>query len=169
MGIIAKETNYAPAFEQIARALDQLTFENKIDKLTELVEGYLTSISNRDNMSFSEKEVKQAMMMYAGMSSQYIVKSEYEAQKKYVDFVLRPLQNRPELNIQVFELKYLKKKDVTDPASVAGQKKIAEKVAEAEQQIRNYISAREFLKEKTNAWVIVFVGEKCVERVNVSL
>ena len=169
MDIISKEANYAPVFEQIALALDQLAYDNSCEKLTELVEGYLASISNRDAMNFSEKEVKQAMMIYAGMSDLYLVKSEYEVQKKYVDFVLRPLQNRPELNTQVFELKYLKKKDVPDPASVAGQRKIAEKVAEAEQQIRNYISAREFLKEKTNAWAIVFVGEKCVERVNVSL
>ena len=169
MGIIAKETNYAPAFEQIALALNQLAYDNSCEKLTELVEGYLTSISNRDNMNFSEKEVKQAMMIYAGMSDLYVVKSEYEVQKKYIDFALLPLENTPELNTQVFELKYLKKKDVPDPASVAGQRKIAEKVAEAEQQIRNYISAKEFLKEKTTAWAVIFAGEKCVERVNVSL
>jgi len=169
MDIIAKETNYAPAFEQIARALDQLTFEHKIDKLTELVEGYLVSISNRDNMDYSEKKAKQAMMLYAGISNLYIVKSEYEAQKRYVDFTLRPLQNRPELNTQVFELKYLKKKEVPDPISEAGQKKIDAKVTEVEEQIRNYISAKEFLKEKTTAWVVIFVGEKCVRRVNVPL
>jgi hypothetical protein len=165
--IIAKETNYAPAFEQIALALNQLAFDNSCEKLTDLVEGYLTSISNRDAMNFSEKEVKQAMMIYAGMSSLYIVKSEYEMQRKYIDFVLMPLRNMPELDTQVFELKYLKKKDVPDPASVAGQKIIAEKLAEAEEQIRSYISAKEFLKEKTTAWAILFVGEKCIERVNV--
>jgi hypothetical protein len=79
--------------------------------------------------------------------------------------VLRPLQNRPELNTHVFELKYLKKKEVPDPASVTGQRKMAE----AEEQIRNYISAKEFLKEKTTAWAVIFAGEKCVERVNVPL
>ena len=169
MDIISKEANYAPAFEQIALALDQLADENSCEKLTELVEGYLSSISNRDDMNFSEKEVKQAMMIYAGMSSQYILKSEYEVQKKYIDFALLPLKNMPELNIQLFELKYLKKKEVPDPASESGQKKITAKLAEAEEQIRKYISAREFAKEKTTAWAIVFAGTECVKRVNVSV
>ena len=167
MEIIAKETNYAPVFEQIALALNQLAYDNSCEKLTELVEGYLTSISNRDDMNFSEKEVKQAMMIYAGMSDLYVVKSEYEVQKKYIDFALLPLENTPELNTQIFELKYLKKKEVPDPTSEAGQKKINEKLAEAEGQIRKYISAREFLREKTTAWAIVFVGTECAKRVNV--
>ncbi|MDR2855078.1 MAG: ATP-binding protein [Methanomicrobiales archaeon] len=165
--IISKETNYAPSFDQVALALDQLAYENSCEKLTEFVEGYLASMSNRDDMNFSEKEVKQAMMIYAGMSDLYLVKSEYEVQKKYIDFILLPLENTPELNTQVFELKYLKKKEVPDPTSEAGHKKIAEKLAEAEGQIKKYISTREFLREKTTAWVIVFVGEKCVKRVNV--
>jgi len=167
MDIISKEANYTPAFEQIALALNQLAYDNSCEKLTELIEGYLSSISNRDDMNFSEKEVKQAMMIYAGMSDLYIVKSEYEVQKKYIDFALLPLKNMPELNTQLFELKYLKKKEVPDPTSKAGQKKIAEKLAEAERQIRSYISAREFVREKTTAWVVIFVGEKCVRRVNV--
>jgi len=53
-------------------------------------------MSNRDNMNFSEKEVKQAMMINAGMSDLYIVKSEYEVQKKYIDFALLPLENMPD-------------------------------------------------------------------------
>jgi hypothetical protein len=167
--IIAKEANYSPAFEQIALALDQIAYENSCEKLTELVEGFLTSISNRDNMNFSEKEVKQAMMIYAGMSSLYHVKSEYETEKKYIDFVLMPLRNMLELDTHIFELKYLKKKEVPDPASRAGQKKIAEKLAEAEEQIRKYMSTREFLREKTKAWVVIFVGEKCVKRLNVPI
>jgi hypothetical protein len=109
------------------------------------------------------------MMVYAAMSTQYIVKSEYEVQRSYADFVLMPLRDLTELNTHVFELKYLKKKEVPDPASLAGRQKIAEKVAEAEEQIRNYISAKEFLKEKTTAWVVIFAGETCVERRNVPL
>ena len=167
LGIISKEANYTPAFEQIALALNQIAYENSCEKLTELVEGYLTSMSNRDNMNFSEKEVKQAMMIYAGMSDLYVVKSEYEVQKKYIDFALLPLKNIPELNTQVFELKYFKKKEIPDPTSETGQKKIAAKLAEAEEQIKKYISAREFLREKTTAWVIIFVGTECVKRVNV--
>jgi len=50
-----------------------------------------------------------------------------------------------------------------------GQKKIAEKLAEAEEQIRKYISAREFVGEKTTAWAIVFVGTECIKRVSVSI
>jgi hypothetical protein len=169
MDIISKEANYAPAFEQIALALNQLAYDNSCEKLTELVERYLISISNRDDMNFSEKEVKQAMMIYAGVSDLYIVKSEYEVQKKYIDFALLPLENMPELNTQLFELKYLKKKEVPDLTSESGQKKIAAKLAEAEEQIRKYISTREFAREKTTAWAIVFVGTECVKRVNVSV
>jgi hypothetical protein len=102
------------------------------------------------------------------MSSLYHVKSEYETQKKYIDFVLMPLRNMPELDTHIFELKYLKKKEA-DPTSRAGQKKIAEKLAEAEEQIRKYMSTREFLREKTNAWAVIFVGEECIKRVNVPL
>ena len=109
------------------------------------------------------------MMIYAGVSDLYVVKSEYEVQKKYIDFALLPLENMPELNTQLFELKYLKKKEVPDPASESGQKKIAAKLTEAEEQIRKYISAKEFVREKTTAWAVIFVGTECIKRVNVSI
>ncbi|MDR2856134.1 MAG: PD-(D/E)XK nuclease domain-containing protein [Methanomicrobiales archaeon] len=68
----------------------------------------------------------------------------------------------PELDILLFELKYIKKGD-------ASEKTIQDALLKATEQVKEYGAAKEFSGKKITAWAIVFAAEKCVERVNVPL
>jgi hypothetical protein len=61
MRIITDETNYIPDTKFITEAIRELASESSCDKFTALIEGLLVSISNRDFIGFSEKEIKVAM------------------------------------------------------------------------------------------------------------
>ena len=160
MQAITKRANYIPDTSRIEQAIHELAYEKACEKFTVLIENLLHSISNRDSIGFSEKEIKVAMAAYAGMSNLYLIKSEYEVEKKYVDLVLFPRDPTLELDILLFELKYLKKEDISDKA-------IAAKLDEAMTQLREYGFSKEFSGKKIICWAIVFAGEKCVERVRV--
>jgi hypothetical protein len=169
MGIITKETHYIPDTKCISEAIRELAFENSCEKFTALIEGLLHSLSNRDSIKFSEKEIKVAMAAYAGMSNLYLIKSEYEVEKKYIDLIFFPRDRNSGLDILLFELKYIKKKD-------ASEEKVDEMLYEAVKQLKEYRSAEEFLPaasgrhgsgQKITCWAIVFAGETCVRRVRV--
>ena len=171
MKIITDETKYMPDMKLITGAMRELAYENSCTKLTVLIEGLLDTLSNRDSIGFSEKEIKVAMAAYAGMSNLYLIKSEYEVDKKYVDLVFFPRDPTLGLDILLFELKYIKKEDISE-------RNIAVKLAEAVKQLREYGSASDFLpalhggrngsEKKITCWAIVFAGEKCIERVKVN-
>jgi len=95
--------------DQIKEAMRQLGFENSCEKLIILTEDLLHALSNRDSIGFDEKHVKVVMFTYAHMSELYTLKSEYEVDKKYADLVFMPKDDKPELAIQMFEFKYIKK------------------------------------------------------------
>jgi hypothetical protein len=160
MGIITKGTNYTADTSRIEQAIHELAYENSCEKCTVLIEELLHSISNRDAMGFSEKEIKVAMAAYVGMSNMYLIKSEYEIEKRYVDLIFFPRDSTVDLDILLFEIKYIKKGD-------ASEEKIAEKRSEAVEQLRIYGSAAEFKGKKIACWALVFAGETCVERVKV--
>ena len=164
MRLIVDETNYIPDTSNIAQAIYQLAYENEIEKLIVLVEGLLHAISNRDSIGFSEKEIKIAVAAYSGMTNLYLIKSEYEVEKRYIDLAFFPRDANSELDVLLFELKYIKKSDVPDPNSPEGGKMIQEKCLEARKQLQDYGSAKEFSHKKVSAWAIVFVGDSCVKR-----
>ena len=161
MRIITKEASYIPDTKRIEQALCELAYENSCELFTGLVEDFLHSLSNRDSIQFSEKEIKVAMAAYAGMSDLYIIKSEYEVEKGYVDLIFFPRNKSSDLDILLFELKYMKKKDEFE-------KEIDKNLHEAVSQLKKYSSADEFKGRKLTCWAIVFVGENCVHRVKVS-
>jgi len=165
--IIIDETNYIPDTKLITGAMRQLAYENSCEKFTDLIDGLLQSISNRDSINFSEKEIKIAMVAYAKMTNLYFLKSEYEVEKKYANLILFPRNSCSGLDILMFELKYIKKSDISDPTSEAGRKVISEKLSEAIKQLKIYGAAEDFLGKKVACWAIVFAGYKCVERVKV--
>jgi hypothetical protein len=158
--IITREADYIPNTKHITNAMVKLARENSCTEFIAVVEDLLNSISNRDSQRFSEAQIKIAMAAYAGISQLYLVKSEYEVEKQYVDLVFFPQDKRAGLDTLLFELKYIKKEDVADPNSESGKKIIAGKLAEAEKQLQKYSSAKEF--RKAICWALVFVGDKCV-------
>jgi hypothetical protein len=160
--IITGEMKYTLKTEKIKEAMRQLGLENSCEKLIILTEDLLHALSNRDSIGFDEKHVKVVMFTYAQMSELYTLKSEYEALKKYADLVFMPQDDKPELAIQMFEFKYIKKSDESEET-------IAAALAEAEKQLMEYSSAEEFLDKNIVCWAIVFVGDTCVQRVNVPI
>jgi hypothetical protein len=161
MRVITEETNYVPNTKLITEAIRELAYENSCEKFTILIEGLLRSISNRDSIGFSEKEIKVAMAAYASISNLYLIKSEYEVEKKYIDLIFFPRDATSGLDILLFELKYIRKKDESEKSIVA--------LSDAMEQLRRYGSAKEFSGKKITCWAIVFAGERCVERVNVAV
>ena len=160
--IITGEMKHALKTDQIKEAMRQLGYENSCEKLITLTEDLLHALSNRDSIGFDGKHVKIVMFTYAKMSELYTLKSEYEVDKKYADLVFLPQDDKPELAIHMFEFKYIKKSDESEET-------IAAALAEAKKQLREYSSAEEFLSKNIMCWAIVFVGEKCVKRMNVPL
>jgi hypothetical protein len=75
----------------------------------------------------------------------------------------------PELDTLLFELKYIKKGDVPDPTSPAGKNIINKALSQATKQLKEYGAAKEFAGKKIRCWAIVFVGEKCVEKLLVKM
>jgi len=158
--IIAEEMKYTLNTEEVKEAMRQLGAENSCEKLIILTEDLLHTLSNRDSIGFDEKHVKLVMFTYAHMSQLYTLKSEYEVDKKYADLVFLPQDDKPELAIQMFEFKYIKKSEESEET-------IAVALADAEKQLMEYSSADEFSDKKIMAWAVVFVGGRCVKRMNV--
>jgi energy-converting hydrogenase A subunit M len=158
--IITGEMKHALKTDQIKEAMRQLGVENSCEKLIILIEDLLHALSNRDSIGFDEKHVKIVMFTYAQMSELYTLKSEYEVDKRYADLVFIPQDDKLGLAIQMFEFKYIKKSDESEES-------IAVALAEAEQQLREYSSADEFTGKNIVCWIVIFVGDRCVKRVNV--
>jgi len=174
--IMSKEANYIPDIKQITQAMHELAYGDDIEKFTCLIEDFLRSISNQDNMQFDEKYIKIAMAAYAGMSDLYIIKLEYEIEKGVVDLVFFPRDSASELEILLFGLKYIKKEDILGPVPAnsclrtgTDGRLIVAKLYEAMDQLKEYSSAKKFSGKKIACWAIVFAGEKCVEQVKVSI
>ena len=112
----------------------------------------LLQLSNRDAGGFDEKYVKAIFASLIYSTQIYIVHSEYETNRRYVDLLLT---RRPPIDPTyqfAFELKYLKLEN-------AGQ---TNKVKEdALTQMKDYLQ-HEKLRALTDlrAWVVVFVGPK---------
>ena len=160
MQIIIKEAKYIPDTKFITQAIRELVRENSCEKFTVLIEGLLTALSKRNSIKFNEKEIKVAMATYAGLSNLYIIKSEYEVENGVVDLAFLPRADMPELDTLLFEVKYIKKGNES-------KKTIDIALSDAIEHLRRYESSKEFSGKKVSSWAIVFVGEKCVERVKV--
>ena len=125
---------------------------NDMAPLIEAVELILLQLSNRDADGFDEKYVKAIFASLIYSTQIYIVHSEYETNRRYVDLLLT---RRPpiEPNYQfAFELKYLKLQD-------AGQVNTVKEAALT--QMKEYLQHEKLRAiSDLRAWVVVFVGPK---------
>lgn len=156
---IAEEIDYELKTSQIRGAMKHLAKEGDNTKLIDIVERTLSKLSKRDYIQFNEKYVKLIFLTYCFLSKLYLVKSEYEVEKGFIDIALLKQINVNPTYFGIFELKYIKKKDFEEQ----GQKLVAEKLKEAKEQLKQYETSRELTAMKNlKKWAIVFVGEKCV-------
>ncbi len=120
--------------------------------LIEQVERTLQALSNRDDIQLDEKHVKAIFVSFMGLSQSWLLKSEFETGRNYLDLML--LRRKP-FNIPyqfVIEFKYLHKKKAKDFQKVYKEAKV---------QLQNYLQLPEIAAlDSRKAWLFIFVGTK---------
>ena len=110
------------------------------------------------------------LIAYSWKNDLYNIESEYEIKGGgYIDLAFFPKDSRSELDIVLFEFKYIKKSDVPDPDSAKAKKIIAAKRDEAVKQLEIYASADNFSGKKVTCFGLVFLKDVCVERVEFTI
>jgi hypothetical protein len=149
-------TGFGAEPHEIREAVVALAREGELAPLTGLVEEYLKALlSNRDLRGFGERELKIAFLMLVHAPRIYLVQSEAEMGRGYVDILLLRRPGLPEVWEHALELKYLKT-EATDEA-------VAKAAAQAREQLGGYLDA-EGLRDRPRliSWVVVFRGASCV-------
>jgi hypothetical protein len=149
--LTSEQTDLQVRTDDLIDALRDLTFRNDPHSLVGLVVKTLKALSNRDNQNFDEKHLKAIMASYLSRSSSYLMRSEFESERKYIDVLLlkRPPFDMP--HQFAFELKYLK--------NDATQTDIDAKDKEAEAQINIYKASAELeALENLRSWIVVIAG-----------
>lgn len=119
--------------------------------MTEIVKGFLISLSNRNTENFSEKDLKFLYMVFMRLSTQYNVYDEYQAGQGFVDLYIQNITNY-NFYEAVVELKYVKKSEV----SKVNKEKLIE---DAKTQLSKYMEDRRIgNKPMVKKFVIVFLG-----------
>ena len=128
---INEEINYDVNTAEIKEGVRQIAIEGKNDKFISIIESTLQKLSNRDYISFDEKYIKLVMISYFMLSNIYMVKSEYEVEKGYIDIALLRREPIDPDYYAIFEIKYIKKSEYEK----YGEKIVEEKKNEAIDQI----------------------------------
>jgi hypothetical protein len=153
------EAKYRIATSDVKNAVNDIAVKGSNERFINLIEGFLSALSNRDYIKFDEKYIKLIMYGYLRMSPIYNVKSEYEVNRGYVDIALLPNQSFPVPHYAIWEVKYIKAKDF----KAQGQAAIEKKRQEAAEQLERYASSDELSAlPGLKKWALVFVGGKCV-------
>jgi len=139
--------------DHLQQSMLEMAFEGNPQPFFQLIEQVLEHLSRRDYQRFEEKHIKAIIMALATQVDTYFVKSEREYKGGYTDVLF--LQRPPfEIDYQyVFELKYLKKADSKNLATVQQL---------ATTQLLAYVEGEEELNGMPNlqAWVVVIVKDK---------
>jgi hypothetical protein len=161
---INEEINYDVNTAEIKEGVRQIAIEGKNDKFISIIENVLQKLSNRDYISFDEKYIKLIILSYLMLSNIYMVKSEYEVEKGYIDIALLRREPIDPDYYAIFEIKYIKKSEYEK----YGEKIVEEKKNEAIDQIMCYNTSIELKNlPRLKKWVVVFAGGKCVVNVEV--
>ncbi len=85
--LVDQEIDFRINIEDYQTIQKEIALEGKIDKLVEILQTYLSNLSNRDFIKFDEKYIK--LMMYCiGMNLKgFRIKSEMEVEKKLSRFI----------------------------------------------------------------------------------
>jgi len=147
-------------YEAIKDAVVALSVDNDAQPFIAVVEQVLGRLSNRDaRAGFGENQIKAIFAALLTPSEVYLVRSEPEANQRYVDLLCTGL---PEVRINwnfAFELKYLKKSEA---------KLLKAKAEEARTQLESYLQTEDLHRiPNLAAYAIVFVGPKAKSVVRV--
>lgn len=150
-----KELDIKLDIRHIKDAVRELSMNNHVNQFVNLLEKFLSEISNRDFIKFDEKYIKLLMITYLRLSDLYLVKSEYEVNGEYIDIALLPNNLYGLNNYFIFELKYISKAKYSE--SLLGDMR-----REAVEQINKYADNEEMRRIKNlRKYVFVFVHDEC--------
>ena len=138
----------------------EISLEGKIDKLVEILQTYLSNLSNRDFIKFDEKYIKLMVYCIVMNLKSFRIKSEMEVERNYPDLLIIPKETDKNYASVMIEFKYLKKEE-------ANLLEIKQK--EAKEQIQKYAQLDEIKNiEKLANYTIVAVNDKLyVEKIRI--
>ena len=135
------------------KILEELAYDGNLDTTIEMLQMYLTNLSNRDFIRFDEKYVK--ILFYSivmNLKELYTVKSEFEVSGEYPDILLIPRDRTKGYHSIMIEFKYLKKSE---------ENLLEEKQKAAKEQIEKYSKYDEMQDiENLHKYTIVAVVDK---------
>ena len=156
--ILKKNTDIELDERTLNVILEEIATRGEINKLTELVEKYLSNLSNRDYQRFDEKYVKLIFYCIAMNFRFFNTKSEMEVNRHYPDLLMIPRQEQEKYFGIMIEFKYLKKGE---------ENRLKEKQEEARKQIEEYAEFDEIkmIKNLRKYTVVAVVDKIYVEEI----
>ena len=136
--------------------LKEIFLEGKINKLLEILQEFLTNLSNRDYARFDEKYIKVIFYSICRMLKSLYVKSELEVGGKYADILLIPKDEIKERYSILIEFKYIKQEDYEKDNSLLKQKQ-----DQAKEQLQMYKSTEEIkMLPKLKSYSVVVIKDR---------
>ena len=136
--------------------LKEIFLEGKINKLLEILQEFLTNLSNRDYARFDEKYIKVIFYSICRMLKSLYVKSELEVGGKYADILLIPKDEIKERYSILIEFKYIKQEDYEKDNSLLKQKQ-----EQAKEQIQKYRNTEEIkMLPKLKSYSVVVIKDR---------
>lgn len=149
---LTRKTNLRIDESDYNKMLEEIAFEGRIDTLVNLVQKYLSNLSNRDFQRFDEKYIKLIFYCISMNLKLFSVKSEMEVHRNYPDLLLIPVDKTKGYKSVMIEFKYLKKGE---------ENKLQEKQQEAKGQIKRYAEFEEIKTiEGLRKYTVVVVVDK---------
>jgi hypothetical protein len=147
-------------FVDTREAVIRMSVDNELGPLLAIIEQVLARLSNRDMRGgFNEGHLKAVVASLLVPSRVYLVRSEPEAERQYVDLLCIAL---PEVRVNwnfAFEIKYLKKEDAAQ---------LPAKAEKAKTQLEGYLQTEDLQRvDRLAAYAIVFVGAEAKSVVRV--
>ena len=136
--------------------LKEIFLEGKINKLLEILQEFLTNLSNRDYARFDEKYIKVIFYSICRMLKSLYVKSELEVGGKYADILLIPKDEIKERYSILIEFKYIKQEDYEKDNSLLKQKQ-----DQAKEQLQKYRNTEEIkMLPKLKSYSVVVIKDR---------
>jgi hypothetical protein len=142
--------------------MTDLAYDGEWQPLIEYITGRMRESMSLRDLITGEKSIQAFLNVYLGLSDLYIVHAEKELNKGFADLVLEPFLARYEgiKYSYILEIKYLK------AGIKAGDAKVNQAKAEAEEQLKRYHSDEKFMKNiaktKLIKLALVFSGHEAV-------
>lgn len=148
--IFLEKTTFAHTQRPIAKSIEALVGAGNPAPFFKIVEQVLKeNHSNRDEIVYGEKHLQTLMIGLLFPFESYYIHSEYETSKMYPDIFLEKTPNRNSGFEIVLELKYVKK---------SAEKTLPNVIAEAENQLDNYMKSSRFARPDVKGFYAVFLG-----------